>query len=132
MFRTMDSTAPGIGPVRRDSAFSAAYSLAWMFMGTFFATNLIVGVIVDEFNRETHGSSAVLTPEQQQWVDTMKSARSQQSAAPLQAPRNKLRRLLYSLVHSEAWSRGVTVLILASVFVIKNFYKCQRIYKPFD
>ena len=59
MFRMMDSTGHGTGPVRNDGmSLAAAFCLAWMFVGSFFAMNLIVGVIVDEFNRTKAATEA--------------------------------------------------------------------------
>ena len=46
--------------------------LAFMIIGGFFIMNLFVGVIIDNFNRlkETMGDSALLTPQQREWVKT--------------------------------------------------------------
>ena len=48
MFATMDAAGPGRGPVRDDFSGAALFSIAWIFVGAFFALNLFVGVIVDE------------------------------------------------------------------------------------
>ena len=47
-----------------------------MFVGSFFAMNLVVGVIVDQFNRirSELDEPMLTTPEQKQWVDTVKAA----------------------------------------------------------
>ena len=72
MFATMDATEPGKAPVRNDFSPAALFSIIWIFVGCFFALNLFVGVIVDNFNRikaEDDGT-ATMTPEQLQWVST--------------------------------------------------------------
>ena len=53
----------------------AVFFLMWMIVGCFVALNLFVGAIVDNFTRikkESDGS-ATMTPEQEQWVNAMKS-----------------------------------------------------------
>ena len=75
MFMMMAATEPGHAPVRNDYSPAAFFSIVWMFVGSFFALNLFVGVICDSFNkikRETN-QSATMTQEQQQWVDTMRA-----------------------------------------------------------
>ena len=51
MFQGMDAVGPGVAPVRNDFSPSALFFIAWMFFGSFFALNLFVGVIIDNFNR---------------------------------------------------------------------------------
>ena len=73
-------------------------------MGCFFAMNLFVGVIIDNFNRiqaEADGEgSATRTREQQQWVDTMKNAARAQPVRAVRPPGHACRKLLYRLVTS--------------------------------
>ena len=74
MFATMDATSPGHGPVRNDFSYASLFSILWMFVGAFFAINLFVGVIVDEFNklkkqRDDDGGSAGVEEEGLQLVD---------------------------------------------------------------
>ena len=52
MWMTMAATTPGHAPVRDDYSPAAFYSIAWMFIGSFFALNLFVGVICDSFDPE--------------------------------------------------------------------------------
>ena len=69
--------------------------------GSFVALNLFVGAIVDNFVRlkkEGEGS-ATMTPEQQQWVRTMKAGESKPMRAarkPTWAPRRAAFRLISS------------------------------------
>ena len=53
MFRMMDMTGKGEGPTRNDSSAAALFSIAWMLIGSYFAMNLFVGVIVDNFVRHS-------------------------------------------------------------------------------
>ena len=68
MFKGMDAVAPGVAPVRNDSNPVALYFILWIFVGSFFAMNLFVGVIVENFNKisKEEDGSATMTAEQQQ------------------------------------------------------------------
>ena len=75
MYRTMDATPDDVSLERNDFSPAAIFSIVWIFLGNFFAMNLFVAVIVDNFNKikaETDGS-ATMTNEQLQWVKTMKA-----------------------------------------------------------
>ena len=51
----MDSVGPGVAPERNDTNPVALYFIVWIFIGSFFAMNLFVGVIVDNFNQICKG-----------------------------------------------------------------------------
>ena len=51
MFVGMDAVGPGIAPQRNDFSLHSLYFILWIFVGCFFAINLFVGVIVENFNR---------------------------------------------------------------------------------
>ena len=50
------------------------YYLLFIIFGVLFATNVFVGVVIDEFNRirRTYDGSATLTEEQVKWVNTQR------------------------------------------------------------
>ena len=87
MFYGMDTLSPGVTPVRNDTSGLALYFIAWMFIGSFFALNLFVGVVVDNFNRikAVKDGSAHLTEAQAQWVDTMKASMGQKPKIKIRA-----------------------------------------------
>ena len=63
MYQGMDAVGPGIAPVRNDFSPSALFFIAWMFFGAFFALNLFVGTICDNFSRikaESDGAAGTL------------------------------------------------------------------------
>eukprot|EP00966_Prymnesium_polylepis_P053558 1238227-Prymnesium_polylepis.1 len=66
MFAGMDAMEDGIAPVRSDSNPVALFFILWMFTGSFFAINLFVGVVVENFNRisKQEDGSATMTTEQ--------------------------------------------------------------------
>ena len=128
MFRLMDSTQPGQAPVRNDSSAAAIFAVFWMFVGSFFAINLFVGVVVDNFNRikaeneAEGGGSATMTPEQAQWVETMKMKSAAQPQKVQRPPANCLRRLCFNLVTSSAFDTFIIMVIIANVGVMACDY----------
>ena len=70
MYRMMGAVGAGVAPVRNDyEPWAQLFAVVWMFVGSFFALNLFVGVICDSFDRIKRESdaSATMTAGQQQW-----------------------------------------------------------------
>jgi len=115
--------------VRNDFSPAAFYSIAWMFIGSFFALNHFVGVIVDNFNRikKESDASATMTPEQQQWVQTMRTAAQQKPARGVRQPEWWPRLKLYELVSSTAWDGLITAVILANIVLMAcTFWRIEE------
>ena len=61
-FAGMDAVGPGVAPVRNDFSGGALYFISWMFIGSFFALNLFVGVIVDNLYAASHAAQPHAPP----------------------------------------------------------------------
>jgi hypothetical protein len=120
MFATMDVTEPGQAPERNDFSASAIFSILWLFVGCFFALNLFVGVVVDQFNRiqKEEGGSATMTEEQLQWVDTMKNAAQTKAIVAVKPPVGCCRLPVYRLVTSNLFDGFITSVIVVNVAVM--------------
>ena len=100
------------------------------FVGSFFAINLFVGVVVDNFNRLKQeaeeeggeGGSATMTPEQAQWVETMKGKTNQKPAPAPIPPENCVRRFFYHIVTSAAFDSFIIGVIIANVGMMAYDY----------
>jgi hypothetical protein len=78
MFQGMDVVGVDVAPERNDASANSIFFLLWIVIGTFVSANLFVGAIVDNFTRlqsEADGS-ALMSDEQQQWVQAMKASNS--------------------------------------------------------
>ena len=124
MFRLMDAVGPGVAPERNDFSPAGLFAVAWMFFGSFLGMNLVVGVIVDEFNRvrALTDTVAYLTPEQQTWVNAMRAAKELRSDRPPDPPSNALRLGAYRLVQSRASDVVASALILSGVGLMACYY----------
>lgn len=133
MFKTMDATLPGRGPVRNDYSPAAMFSIGWMFVGSFFAMNLFVGVIVDNFNRikkklemEDEGGSATMTDGQQKWANALISQGAAIGIRRRQAlsrrPNDMLRRRIFDMVESSGFEVGIMIVIVCNVGLLSCDY----------
>jgi hypothetical protein len=123
MYRMMDSTPDDVSLVRNDYNPAAVYSIVWMFIGSLFAMNLFVAIIVENFNKiksESDGS-ATMTQEQLQWVSTMKAV-THQRPARIARPPEGCRLWLYNLVTSQAFDAFIMGVIVANVAVMACDY----------
>ena len=120
MYQGMDAVGPGIAPVRNDFSPSAMFFIAWMFFGAFFALNLFVGTICDNFSRikaETDGS-ATLTAGQAQWVESLKVRKNAKPFRMARPPNNKGRALLFDFVMSRQFELAIMGVIVANVLLM--------------
>ena len=118
MFWAMDSNGPGLPRSRNDFSPSCLFFVVWTFVGCFFAMQLFVGVVVEQFNsiRSMKDGSATMTVEQKQWQQTMKTlAYTRGKVKPV---RNKgyFNELLFDFLCSEAFKWVVTLALVGSVY----------------
>lgn len=129
MYQGMDAVGPGIAPVRNDFSPSALFFIAWMFFGSFFAVNLFVGTICDNFSRikKEGDGTATMTPEQQQWMLAMKQGSGSKAVRVPRAPTNKFRALLFKLVTSQPFDMCIMGVIIVNVALMaSDFWQIER------
>ncbi len=124
MFQGMDAVGPGLAPERNDFSRMSLFFVAWMFFGGFFALNLFVGTICDNFTRikeETDGS-ATMTAEQQQWAETLKASNKIKAARTFREPEPQPQKCLFKLVTSSPFDMFIMAVIVANVLVMACDY----------
>ena len=75
LYFSMDMAGVDLQPARENQYFlPMAYYLFFVIFGVLFATNVFVGVVIDEFKRirRLYDGSATLTEEQIKWVNTQR------------------------------------------------------------
>ena len=124
MFTGMDSVGVGIAPERNDFSPAAFYFIAWLLVGTFTTLNLFVGSVVDNFTRikqeqEWKVGGVLMTPEQRQWVRTMREASQNEKPALVpKAPTSKALLPFYNLVTSKEFDFFITAVIISNILVM--------------
>jgi len=117
MWAGMDATGVDMAPTRNDSSSASAFFLLWMVVGSFVALNLFVGAIVDNFTRcqSEEDGSALMTPEQQQWVQAMKATKGSPSKSTRE-PNFGPRRFVFRLISSRSFDFFVFGVIVLNIF----------------
>ena len=74
MYAGVDATGIEMQPIRDAFTPWVFFFIAFMVIGAFFVTNLFVGIIIENFNREKErlgdAGGVFMTPEQREWVRT--------------------------------------------------------------
>ena len=129
MYQGMDAVGPGVATSRNDFSPSALFFIMWMFFGSFFAINLFVGTICDNFSKiknQTDGT-ATMTPAQQQWMMAMKQGSGSKAVRVPRAPSNKCRALVFKFVTSQPFDMGIMGVIMANVALMaSDFWQIEQ------
>merc|ERR1719424_639719 len=120
----MDAVDVGVAPERNDSSYAAFFFILWIVVGNFVSINLFVGAIVDNFTRikQESDGSATMTPEQQQWVATLKETVNNNASKAPREPGNALQRGAFQLVQSRGFDFTVITVIMLNVFAMALDY----------
>ena len=123
-YAAMDVVGLDQPPARNDFSPLVLYFIAWMFVGSFVALNLFVGVVVDNFARiqAEHDGSATMTPEQQQWVKAVRSALQQRPKRVVRPPESQLRRQLHAVASSKAFEATMLTAVVCNVTLMATDY----------
>ena len=125
MFWAMDSSGPNLPRVRNDSSAVCIFFVVWTFVGCFFAMQLFVGVVVEQFNsmRAKRDGSATMTDEQRQWVEAQRTmGHTKVKVKPKLRPNAVLfDQALFHIVSSAFFQRWVTgALVVANVNAVSS------------
>lgn len=102
----------------QDASYGMAlYFVSFILIGTFFITNIFIGVLVNFFG-EANGS-LLLTESQQQWMQTQELCRSVKSKV-LDPPESGLRGFLYPISVSPIFGHVMNFLILINVVLLMS------------
>jgi hypothetical protein len=122
MYPAMDMPArPSQHPVRDNSKFYALFFVAFIIVGSFFISNLFVGIIVHKFNvaRNYEKRSVFLTEDQQVWFDNLISAMTTSphklNPAPHHSECRGLKRRIYFLTIDDRFKLFMDVMIICNV-----------------
>mmetsp|Transcript_8879 Transcript_8879/g.23151 ORF Transcript_8879/g.23151 Transcript_8879/m.23151 type:complete len:1940 (-) Transcript_8879:70-5889(-) len=121
MAATTDMTEVGVTPIPNFLPHAAWYSVLHIVVGAFVLLNLIVGSIINNYNRiksTTEGIPPFLTPEQQEWKETRKLIVQLKPILRLEGPRNPFRRFLFDIANHPYFEWVTTSVIVANVLTM--------------
>ena len=126
MWLGMDAVGVDVAPVRNDWSSSAFYFMAWQVVGTFMATNLFVGAIVDSFStqRQKTDGTVLMSPGQGHWVNLMREVRHTQPLHVVRPPAQdswfgrRIRMPMYELARSKHFEYTMYCVIAANTLLL--------------
>ena len=123
MYWAMDSYAWEEAPRRDASPAVAIFFVVWIFVGALFVNNLVVGVVIDNFNQisQQENGSAFLTDDQRAWVDTVFRATAVKPK-PTHRPDARWRRWLWELIRSSKFEAAIMISIIANITMMGTFH----------
>ena len=124
MYDAVYSTGNDSGPQRNASEAYSLYFIVFMLIGNFFAVNLFVGVLVEQFvmkRRDGEGYS-LLTEAQRQWVLMQKVFLRTRFNVPTPLPKNRIRRLCFVVAQHPRFRWVVDGLIVVSCCALCAYY----------
>jgi hypothetical protein len=120
MYNTVDSVGVHKQPQRDHNQASALYFVMINVVCAFFMLEIFTGVIIDTFNdlkREQSGS-ALLTADQQKWLDSMKRMLKVGPERRMRSPKAGWRVKLFRLVESQRFDHSITTLIILNIVMM--------------
>ncbi|XP_078484779.1 sodium channel protein 1 brain-like [Ciona intestinalis] len=119
-----DIMGPQIQPRREASKYYLIYFVIFVLVGSFFILNLIVGVIIESFQKlrkQTDTSSAVealLTDNQKNFYKTMRTMLNRKPKKTISPPRNRWQLRIFNLVTHSRFELAVFLLILMNMITL--------------
>ena len=124
----MDAVGVDRQPIENNAPYMALYVFIFVFLGALFWVNLLVGVIIDNYNQivSDMGSENLLTDSQKQWLDVLKlRAIGKQGDKKKDLPENPIRRALFKIVMHPVFEYTIMGCILLNVLVLACTYYDQ-------
>ncbi|KAL5257648.1 hypothetical protein ACHWQZ_G012539 [Mnemiopsis leidyi] len=117
----VDSVDIDMQPKFENTFVAYLFFLVFIFVGSFFTLNLLVGVIIDNFNRlkkeyEEKGQLGVLlTPAQRRWMSTFRKMAKTKPIRMVTRPTNKFMKFCYDMSENQKFEVVITIIILLNM-----------------
>ena len=129
MFHAMDGPGDPTDPAsprgRNDFSAASLFFIIWMFVGSFFAMQLFVGVVVDQFNtiKAHKDGTATMTAEQAAWVETQKAMANAKGKGKPRRPTTTgvegvIDMILYKIVANKGFTYFIFLMVAANVTLL--------------
>ncbi|XP_034429836.1 sodium channel, voltage-gated, type I-like, alpha [Hippoglossus hippoglossus] len=114
MFAAVDSRKAGEQPEYEINMLMYLYFVVFIIFGAFFALNLFIGVIIDNFNQQKKkfgGQDIFMTEEQKKYYNAMKKLGSKKPQKPIPRPSSKIQGYIFDFTTKQAFDVVIMVLI---------------------
>ncbi|XP_070174402.1 sodium channel protein 1 brain-like isoform X2 [Littorina saxatilis] len=125
----VDSVGEDFQPIFENSLYTYLYFVAFIICGSFFSLNLVIGVIIDNFNalkKKYEGSylDAFLTLNQRNYYNTLKKMSARKPQKIITPPKYRFQKIFYELSVSDRFELILmTVVFLNMIVMGAEYYK---------
>ena len=116
MYSGMDVTEVGMAPLRNNERMNFIFFWGFMVIGSFFLTNIFIGVLVSFFGESS--GTALLTHTQREWLQTQILILRTKSRVMVGPPEDSWQRPLYKIASSPILEKIVSVLVTINVVAL--------------
>jgi len=102
------------------SLMTCVYWIGWIFFSAFIIMNLVIGVVVESFQRmrERSDGTVFLSEKQRAWVEVMTHVTARKALKMARPPKGRLRFLLFNLVQHKYFDICILLIIFLNVLVL--------------
>lgn len=124
MMVAVDATDIDMQPIRDNNENWTYFFMAYILVCHFFAVNLFVGVIIDNFNKmkAALGEDFMLTAEQRKWIEAQKAALRVGPIRVIKPPKHATRRLFYDVVKNAKFEWTIIICIVINTLLMAGQY----------
>jgi hypothetical protein len=128
MYQAVDAVGVDQQPRRDHSPLIGLYFVAFIIVVSFFALNLFVGVVIDNFNeiKKIYNGSVFLTQDQQNWLEAQKKMLKARPSVLPPCPTSPVRRAAFKLV----MDRRFDLVIMAIICLNITFMAAEHFGQP--
>jgi hypothetical protein len=124
MWQGVDAVSDEHAPVRDHNKWASLYFISFVIVGSFFAVNLFVGVVIDYFGimKDRHDGSALLTQTQRDWVELQKLMVRYKPVRRAKPPKAKWRKSIFKFATGVILEYTIMVMIILNIICTLFIY----------
>ncbi|XP_076441123.1 sodium channel protein 1 brain-like [Babylonia areolata] len=132
MHDAVDATEVDVQPRFEASPYSYLYFVAFIICGSFFSLNLVIGVIIDNFNvlkKKYEGSylDGFLTTTQRNYYNTLKKMSTRKPKKIIPPPRTRFQMVFYNLAVSDRFELVLMSVVMLNMIVLGVEYSQYKL-----
>ncbi|KAK5890512.1 hypothetical protein CesoFtcFv8_014029 [Champsocephalus esox] len=134
MYAAVDSRSEDEQPDYEYSLNMYWFFVVFIIFGAFFALNLFIGVIIDNFNQQKKKISQdiFMTEEQKKYYNAMKKLGSKKPQKPIPRPSNQIQGYVFDFTTKQAFDILIMVLIWLNMMIALRQYYFTNGWNVFD
>jgi hypothetical protein len=125
MYAAVDSTGVDMQPVRNSNYLYVYFYVLFIISGNFFALNLFVGVMIDNFEKTKfamQGDLIFMSKEQQEWIKASAVVNAIKPHVRPIEPKDRLGKLCYHICESHEFEVGIIICIFINTLILSMGY----------